>query len=93
MNLPRYHQMEPMFVAQFIACYKIQKASKSMKRLTYHIGRCKKQKDKTKLLIMIIYYIIFITQLIVIIIKGMKDMVDMLIPPLPPKPQLLIENL
>ena len=93
MNLPRYHNMEPMFLTHLIACYEIRKASRSMNRLIYHLGRCKKQKDRSKLLMMIICYIILIVQLIVIMIKGMTDMVDILIPPLPRKPQLLIENL
>ena len=93
MNLPRYYQVEPIMLAQLTAGYQIRKASRGMNRLIYHLGRCKKQEDRTKLLIMIVCYVALIVQLIVIMVQLMKDMVDMLIPPLPPRPQLLIENL
>jgi len=93
MNIPRYHQFERMQLGQFIVCYELRKASKSMKRLIYHLGRCKRQEDKSKLLVMTVSYIIFIVKLMLIMMEGWKEMTDLLIIPLPQKPQLLIENL
>lgn len=93
MNIPRYPQIEGLALIQFIATRKLQKTVKSMNRLVYHLGRCKKQEDKGKLLVMIAIYIVMIVKLTLMIIEGFREMCDLLIPPLPQKPQLLIENL
>ena len=64
---------------QFLMMMEIKRASKRVQRISYHLGRCKKDKDKIKLYLMITCDIRAIEKLYLTVNDSLKDTISLLV--------------